>query len=153
MTPTELTRARRHTARIAHVTGDIAWWVFVVARLMTDMTTSGLPRRDAFPPWFGRNPNALNDFMRDLDNMIDTALGKPPAPGYLTEIVNAQLLFADEPEAYPYFARCIPFYRDYYRDEASPTAAFGLVLSVPSERVDQVRARWLAAGCAVATVG
>jgi hypothetical protein len=42
----------------------------------------------ALPPWFGRNGPAFDDFMRDLDNMIDTELGNPPAPGYLTEITE-----------------------------------------------------------------
>ncbi len=105
-----------------------------------------------FPLWFGRNPNALNDFMRDLDNMIDTALGKPPAAGYLTEIVNAHLLFSGQLEALPHFAPCIPFYRDYYRDEAHPTASFGMLLSTPIENLNEVRARWVAAGAEVATV-
>ncbi|MEV0673122.1 hypothetical protein [Mycobacterium sp. NPDC050441] len=34
-------------ARIAHVTGDAAWWIFVVARLMAEMNSYGMPRRYA----------------------------------------------------------------------------------------------------------
>lgn len=31
-----------------------------------------------FPPWFGRNKDAFNDFMRDLDNMVNAATeGRP----------------------------------------------------------------------------
>jgi len=106
-----------------------------------------------FPSWFRPNPNAFNDFMRDLDGMIDVAYGRPPAPGYLTEIVNAHLLLADDPETFRWFADHIPFYRDYYRDEASPTASFGLLLSAPVESLDEVRSRWVAAGADIATIG
>jgi hypothetical protein len=35
-----------------------------------------------FPPWFGRNMDAFDDVMRDLDNMVNTATGRPPARGY-----------------------------------------------------------------------
>jgi len=50
--------------------------------------------------------------MRDLDNMIDTALGNPPAPGYLTEIINAHLLFGEELDDLSFLARRIRFWRD-----------------------------------------
>jgi heme/copper-type cytochrome/quinol oxidase subunit 1 len=47
----ELHGRRFVTARIAHVTGAVLWWVFVVARLMAEMNSaawnSGLPRRYA----------------------------------------------------------------------------------------------------------
>ena len=105
-----------------------------------------------FPPWFGRNASAFDDFMRDLDNMVNTATGRPPAPGYLTVINNAHLLLADQPEAFSWFAGCMPFYRDYYRDEASPPAAFGLLLSAPPDQLHEVRERWLSADIPVATV-
>ena len=105
-----------------------------------------------FPPWFGRNAAAFDDFMRDLDNMIDAAMGKPPAPGYLTEITDAHLILADQPEAFPWFAKCMPFYRDYYRDERSPPAVFGLLLSAPPDQLQEVRERWLTANVPVATV-
>ncbi|MGA8329224.1 MAG: barstar family protein [Mycobacterium sp.] len=105
-----------------------------------------------FPPWFGRNAAAFDDFMRDLDNLINTASGKPPAPGYLTQITDAHLILADQLEAFPWFANCMPFYRDYYRDEASPPATFGLLLSAPLDRLSGVRDQWLTAGVPVATV-
>lgn len=51
MSCVELDGRRFVTARIAHVTGAVSWWVFVVARLMTEMNSaawnSGLPRRYA----------------------------------------------------------------------------------------------------------
>ncbi|WP_082956479.1 barstar family protein [Mycobacterium sp. E787] len=105
-----------------------------------------------FPPWFGRNMNAFNDFMRDLDNMINTAEGKPPATGYLTDITDAQLLLVDQPEAFSWFAKKIAFYRDYYRDEADPPAVFGLLLSAPTSELGAVRERWHTAGIPVVTV-
>jgi Barstar (barnase inhibitor) len=105
-----------------------------------------------FPPWFGRNAAAFDDFMRDLDNMINTESGKPPASGYLTQITSAHLILADQPEAFPWFANCMPFYRDYYRDEATPTATFGLLLSVPAECLDEVRGRWLTVNVPIAAV-
>ena len=105
-----------------------------------------------FPPWFGRNKDAFNDFMRDLDNMVNTATGRPPASGYLTDITDAHLVLADQPEAFSWFAKKMPFYRDYYRDEASPPAAFGLLLSAPPDQLHEVRERWLNVNVPVATL-
>ena len=89
--------------------------------------------------------------MRDLDNMINTAIGKPPAPGYLTHITNAHLILADQSEIFLGSPNDMPFFRDYYRDEKSP-AAFGLLLSAPPDRLRNVRERWLAADVVVASV-
>jgi len=105
-----------------------------------------------FPPWFGHNKDAFNDFMRDLDNMVNVATGRPPAPGYLTYITNAHLVFAEQPDVFSWFAKKMPFYRDYYRDEASPPAAFGLLLSAPDGQLDEVRERWLKADIPIAAV-
>jgi hypothetical protein len=105
-----------------------------------------------FPPWFGRNKDAFNDFMRDLDNMVNAATGRPPARGYLSYITDAQLVLVDQPEAFSWFAKKVPFYRDYYRDEANPPAAFGLLLSAPADQLHEVRERWLAADIPVAIV-
>jgi Barstar (barnase inhibitor) len=105
-----------------------------------------------FPPWFGGNASAFDDFMRDLDNMVNTATGRPAARGYLTEITNAHLILADQPEALSWFANCMPFYRDYYRDEASPPTAFGLLLSAPPDHLHEVRERWLTTDIPVTTV-
>ncbi|MCV7198474.1 barstar family protein [Mycobacterium angelicum] len=105
-----------------------------------------------FPSWFGRNMDAFDAFMRDLDTMVNTATGRPPARGYLTVVTDAHLLLIDQPEAFSWFATCMPFYRDYYRDEASPAAAFGLLLAAPADQLDAVRERWLTVGIDVATV-
>jgi hypothetical protein len=107
-----------------------------------------------FPPRFAHHHNrdAFNDWMRDLDNLVNPDLSKPPARGYLTDITDAHLLLVKEPEVFPWFADKIPFYREYYRDEADPPAAFGLLLSAPDGQLNQVRQRWLAAGLQVAHV-
>ncbi|MCV7146271.1 barstar family protein [Mycobacterium riyadhense] len=105
-----------------------------------------------FPPWFGRNRDAFDDCMRDFDNLINTSTGKPPAPGYLTDITDAHLLLVEQPDLFPWFANTMPFYRDYYRDEASPPAAFGLLLSAPADQLHEVRERWLTVGIQIAAV-
>jgi hypothetical protein len=46
----------------------------------------------------------------------------------------------------------MPSYRDHYRDEASPPAAFALLLSARTDQLHEVRERWLTAGIEVATV-
>jgi hypothetical protein len=51
-----------------------------------------------------------------LGQCVDTALGKPPAPGYLTEITNAHLLFADQPEALPLFVSSGQILSSFFRD-------------------------------------
>ncbi|HYB38746.1 MAG TPA: barstar family protein [Mycobacterium sp.] len=106
-----------------------------------------------FPPWFGRNPYAFDDFMEDLDNMINTATGKPPpARGYLTDITDAHLLLVEQPEVFSWFVDRMVGYRDYYRDEATPPAAFGLLLSAPAGQLHEVRERWQSVGIQVARV-
>ena len=105
-----------------------------------------------FPQPFAHNRDAFDDWMRDFDNLINTASGKPPAPGYLTDITHAHLILDEQPDLFPWFAGTMPFYRDYYRDEANPPAAFGLLLSAPAGQLDEVRERWLAVGVEVAAV-
>lgn len=49
MSAAEPSAWRFHTARLSHVTGHVSWWVFVVARLMSDLglMVGGMPRRYA----------------------------------------------------------------------------------------------------------
>ncbi|QRY48481.1 hypothetical protein JVX93_07700 [Mycolicibacterium boenickei] len=47
MSLVELPGRRFVTARAARIVGDSSWWVFVVARLMAEMNSFGLPRRYA----------------------------------------------------------------------------------------------------------
>lgn len=107
-----------------------------------------------FPPRFMDHPNkdAFNDWMRDLDNLVNVDLRKPPARGYLTHMTNAHMFLVEQPEIFRWFANKVPFYRDYYRDGADPPAAFGLLLSVPGGQLAKVRERWLAVGTQIATV-
>ncbi|HEV7582024.1 MAG TPA: barstar family protein [Mycobacterium sp.] len=105
-----------------------------------------------FPPWFGHNYAAFDDFMRDLDNLTNKALEKRPARAYLTEVTHSHLLLVEEPEVFSWFAHKMTFYRDYYRDELSPPAAFGLLLSAPADKLREVRERWLSVGVQVAEV-
>jgi hypothetical protein len=56
------------------------------------------------------------------------------------------------PKLFSWVAGCMPFYRDYYRDEASPPAAFGLLLSAPPDQLHEVREHWLTVDIPVATV-
>ncbi|MEZ0350839.1 barstar family protein [Mycobacterium sp. pR1184] len=103
-----------------------------------------------FPPWFGRNYAAFDDFMRDLDNTTNKALEKPHARAYLNEVTHSHLLLVEEPEVFSWFANAMSFYRDYYRDELRPPAAFGLLLSAPPDKLLEVRERWLSVGVEVA---
>jgi hypothetical protein len=107
-----------------------------------------------FPPRFAQHHNndAFDDWMRDFDNLTNPALDKPPATGYLTEITNAHSLLVEQPEAFSWFANSIPFYRDSYRDEADPPAAFGLLRSTPASKLNEVRTRWVSVGIQVATI-
>jgi hypothetical protein len=105
-----------------------------------------------FPAWFGRNMDAFDDFMCDLDNMVNAATGKSPPPGYVTVLRNPQLLLIDQPEVFSWFANCMPYYRNYYRDEASPPAAFGVLLSAPPDQLNEVRERWLSVNVPVISV-
>lgn len=112
-----------------------------------------------FPPSFGRNLDALDDFMRDLDNMVDAALRKPPARSYLTNIDNGHLFLSKEPELFPWFAESVSIYRDYYRDdngmyrdEDNQSAAFAVIFSVPAAELSAVWERWSTIGLQMAEV-
>jgi hypothetical protein len=98
------------------------------------------------------NADAFNDWIRDLDNLTNLNLTKPPASGYFTEIFDAHTLLAEQTKVFQWFARSIPLYREYYRDELDPPAAFGLLLSAPDGRIAGIRQRWLAVGVQIATV-
>lgn len=105
-----------------------------------------------FPAYFVHNRDAFDDWMRDFDNLTNPALDKPPAVGYLTDITDAYLILAEQPDLFPWFADTMPFYRDYYRDEADPPATFGLLLSGRAGQLHEIRERWLTVGTEVATV-
>lgn len=50
VSPADQTSKRRRTARIARSTGTVAWWLFVVARLVTEMNTYGPYRYTSYLP-------------------------------------------------------------------------------------------------------
>lgn len=88
----EPTPKRWHIARVAHVSGDVAWWVFVVARLMAEMNTSGLPRRyaDYEPPAvFGIGLGHV-----DAGWTAYTPLTDHPAPGLSDRFLSADIMSA-----------------------------------------------------------
>lgn len=125
------------------------------ARINTlDVLFDALGEAWDFPPGFAshRNKDAFDDWMRDFDNLTNPALDKPPAAGYITDITCGHLFLAEQSDVFSWFAKSIPFYRDYYRDDLDPPAAFGLLLSTSAGQLDQVRQRWLAAGVEVAQV-
>lgn len=105
-----------------------------------------------FPKSPTNNRDAFNDWMRDFDNLTNPSLDKPPASGYVTAISDAHLILKEQPEMFPWFAAKIPFYRDYYRDDLDPPAAFAVLLSVPADRRDEVSERWQAVGTQIAFV-
>jgi len=151
------------TPRPRHVTPPSGVEIRDVAGARTT-TSSGLMDAFAeawhFPSWFGRNWNAFNDFICDLNDMVNAATGRPPASAYLTIIGDAQLILVNQPDDFHWFANKISDYRDYYRDEmlqyypagSIQPVAFGLLLETPEEHLDEVRAKWRAAGVAVAAV-
>lgn len=83
------------TARSAHVTGDVAWWVFVVARLMVEIDSYGLSGRygdysrslfttvfdvpgrgwTSYTPQTGRLPPGLHDSVLAGDVISACAIG------------------------------------------------------------------------------
>lgn len=118
----------------------------------SELAVIGRIRSEAWrlPKPVAQNRNAFNDWMRDFDNLTNLYLDKPPAAGYLTEITDAHLILAKQPDVFSGFAGEIPFYRDYYRDDLEPPAALALLLSVPADRRDEVSERWQAVGTQIA---
>lgn len=72
MNPTPSPSRRYVLARIARVTGDVAWWVFVVARLMVEMSSYGWT---AYTPQTDRLPPELHDRVLAADVILACAIG------------------------------------------------------------------------------
>lgn len=84
-------------ARIAHVTGDGGWWVFVVARLMAEMTSYGLPRRYADYSSGSLFTTALNQADRGWTAYAPLTDHLPPAPSdrfFAADIISACVIGA-----------------------------------------------------------
>lgn len=104
-----------------------------------------------FPDYFGRNRDAFDECMRELDESGTENDSAVPA-GYLTAIVDADRTLGDDPEAFEWFARSQLRYREHYRDVAVPRGIFAVLLETSESRRHDLIARWRRAGVAVATV-
>ncbi|QTI70238.1 barstar family protein [Gordonia polyisoprenivorans] len=98
-----------------------------------------------FPDHFGRNADAFDDCMRDLDQPAGIT-------GFLTVLTDAQHVLPHADDTFTWFARSLVFYRDHYRDFADPPATFAVLLSTPVSARRATLARWRATGIAVASV-
>ncbi|MEO9326497.1 barstar family protein [Gordonia aurantiaca] len=97
-----------------------------------------------FPDHFGRNKDAFDDCMRDLD--APDAEGRVPDT-IVVHITQAHRLLDDDRSGFDWFAESVDFYRDHYRDAGR---GFAVILSTSSSRLAAVRSRWQEAGVAVA---
>ncbi|MGV9670276.1 MULTISPECIES: barstar family protein [unclassified Gordonia (in: high G+C Gram-positive bacteria)] len=104
-----------------------------------------------FPSSFGKNKDAFDDAMRDLDNLTADA-GSPPRRGYLTAITHAQHLLTASDTDFDWFAESLPFYRDHYRDFSDPPVIFAVLLSTPMASRRATVSRWQRAGIRLAPV-
>ncbi|MFM9377030.1 barstar family protein [Gordonia sp. VNK21] len=107
-----------------------------------------------FPDHFGRNKDAFDDCLLDLDPRLFTATGTP-ATGYLTVVENAHALLAEAADAdFDWFAGSIGYYRDDYRDRrpAGDRRGFAVLLVTDPAHRSEVTARWAAAGVPVSVL-
>lgn len=104
-----------------------------------------------FPSSFGKNKDAFDDAMRDLDNLTAGA-ESPPRRGYLTVITHAQHLLTASDTDFDWFAESLPFYCDHYRDFSHPPATFAVLLSTPTSSRRATVSRWQHAGIRLAPV-
>lgn len=124
----------------------------------------------SFPTYFGHNKDAFDECMRELDDyaIAEVGLDEPPT-GYLTLIVDAPDLltpdFAERAQDFAeraqesaeraqdadlrWFAGSLKFYREHYRDHATPPASFAVVLAVGPDQIEEVADRWSRVGVAV----
>ncbi|WP_168706935.1 barstar family protein [Gordonia paraffinivorans] len=104
---------------------------------------SSFARVWGFPDHFGRNKDAFDDCMRDLDTP-DT---QGRAPGIVVvHITQAHRLLDDDRPGFDWFADSVGFYRDHYRDAGH---GFAVILSTSTSRLAEVRSRWQRAGVAI----
>ncbi|GAC47793.1 barstar family protein [Gordonia aichiensis] len=126
----------------------------VTGRTMT--TRAGLydtyARAWDFPNYFGRNADAFDECMRELDDPAVDEDSPTPA-GYLTDIVDADRLLIADTDLFEWFARSQIRYRDHYRDVAEPHGTFATLLETSHGRRRQLLTRWRRAGVAVVAVG
>lgn len=92
-----------------------------------------------FPDYFGHNKDAFDECMRDLDSQDGRA-------AYVTVVSHASALLREVPAERSWFAESMLFYRDHYRDIASPPASFAVVLICADDDADDLDRVWSAAG-------
>lgn len=97
-----------------------------------------------FPDHFGRNKDAFDDCMRDLDT--PDADGRVPDT-IVVHITQAHRLLEEDRSGFEWFADSVCFYRDHYRGVGR---GFAVVLSTSAPRLTEVRSRWQQAGVPVA---
>ncbi|KAF0971149.1 barstar family protein [Gordonia sp. YY1] len=96
-----------------------------------------------FPDHFGRNKDAFDDCMRDLE----TAAAEGDAPSTIVvHIAQAHRLLDSDDAGFTWFAQSVEFYRDEYQDGGR---TFAVILSTSDSRLGEVRSRWSDAGVAI----
>ncbi|MGP3707493.1 barstar family protein [Gordonia paraffinivorans] len=105
---------------------------------------SSFARVWGFPDHFGRNKDAFDDCMRDLDT--PDADGRVPDT-IVVHITQAHRLLEEDRSGFEWFADSVCFYRDHYRGVGR---GFAIVLSTSAPRLAEVRSRWQQAGSPVA---
>lgn len=89
---------RLRRVRVARVVGHVSWWVFVVARLMSDwgLATGGMPRRyadygwSAYEPLTDRPPSGISEHFFNT-NVIATVAVAALAATVIAAVVEAIL--------------------------------------------------------------
>lgn len=90
-----------------------------------------------FPYYFGRNKNAFDECMRELDETVGSAAG------YLVLIRDASALLRAEPGELAWFADALAFYADHW---AAAGSSFKVLLQAEPALAPSVAKAWRAAG-------
>ena len=104
-----------------------------------------------FPSHFGRNADAFDECMRDLDQPHTDSAGTTPS-GYITVITDAQRMLPGADSTLAWLVESFDFYREHYRDIAEATATFAVILVPLATDRAQVIARWTRAGSTPAEI-
>ncbi|MEE4022136.1 barstar family protein [Gordonia sp. PKS22-38] len=103
-----------------------------------------------FPEHFGHNRDAFDDCMRDLDGMLPDDEPRPTT--FVTVVDHAESLLRREPDQLRWLANSLSFYREHYRDVATPSAGFAVLLLTPQPLATWVENRWQEAGSDIAEI-
>lgn len=142
------------TRSVAHAaaTGIVVRTVDGAAARTRDGVFGEFARAWDFPDHFGHNGDAFDECMRELD---DVAASTPSPAGYLTVIDHPADVLADSASDatadLAWLAQAFVFYREHYRDGATPSAVFAVLLhAVDSRDYRATLSRWRATGVEVA---